>query len=1063
MAGLSDYQPISALERPQEATEALLSGDISAAWRAMLTPKELTPNERHQLGKKLGLDDGPFAHIFHGLTNPLLITSLILAHQFPVPVGNAVLKLSEKVGSLTSRIPILGRLASKEAFFRGTAVPGILDDISADVLAFKKKYGVRMGQALEEFKAATGRLPGEKEQILASAWLDGLHKRVPGFSKDAIRIGSGSTTATLPGVGALFPNLEEKMGTPLLNLAKGMRGALDEAKVEVFGDIKNRKNILKALARQKKSGFADDATEFVESLLRNPRDIADYYPHRVLQSEEDFNRLIQMMTAGGSSKRFAKAAQSKAMSWASPEVMKRKFGMVPSFDELKKVEEYADGNEVSKLKEIVKSKLLHHARVAGVRETIIEKMRPLGLEDIAKDYSKYLGRDEAEIMAGAFADHMPRSYSLKLMPVLNSYYHTLAGTFGWTIKGGGEKIMGQLDELRTLAKIGNPYAKARADVLENTLIPIAMGRSTFRQSLKAQMWDHSMTELAAKMDNPGFRKVVGDKMADTFKGWLSDSKGGFSLLGMQRKAASYFYLSTLGGNPGSALTNLTQNILTLGPTLGFKTAAEGMAEAMRKSHKYFSLRMGANALSHEGAIAAAYPEFAKAGLAVSPMSEEIVENTLRNAYSMQSTAGKAATLKEKISRAMMSLFTASETANRLTAFESGMLHARRAKLGVDESIQFARQIVQKTQFVSNSTSGPIALLGSGPLAKQFLYFPARMLEFATSTAFTLGSGEKNVMGYNPGTAARMVAGSIIAMELGDMMGIDLRSRLLGGALPTFQPPSEGQLFAPLPVVPPFLQLTGSAAIGASTGDWGELKHSLPLLVPGGVQAFKVAGLIPGGAGISKAFDRTYADYNQPTPDGRIAVYSGKGTFRGFYSPWDLVKFGTGVKGGDLDKEQELLAIVTKNREQITQSKRDYLDARFRNSAREANEVAKSFKQQFGFELPISEADVGAMQLRRHVTRLEQLVRTAPAGPSRDSLIAAIQLSLGQGASSVLGVDPALLGQPRPAAERSRFGSGKVSSSSLPRFEARSDLSPFDQVNPQTIGRQPGTNQLQSIP
>jgi len=1049
-------------------------GDLDATWRSMLAPQTLTPSQRTALGKKLGIDDGPFKEVFEGLTNPFLIGALIISHKFPVAVGDEVFKLSKKVSGMTSKFPLLGRIASKEALFRGTSVPGDLDEIYTNVWGFKKKYNLLYGQALEKFEKAVGRRPSEKEQILVGAWLDGLHKSTKGFGgkKGVVRMGSGETMAELPGVKALFPNLETRMSAPTRNLATDMRGALNEAWSEVFGDVTNRKKILTAIRRQKAAGFSDDFTDVVEEMIGNPKRIADYFPHRVLQSEDDFQRLIDLMTKSGSSKQFAKTAQKKITSWASPETMKRQFAMLPSGEELEKVKEYVDQGEVTKLSNIVKARILHQSRLAGVRPQMIEKLKGTTLPDMLENFPKYMSKGEAETMAGAIADHKPASYSLRVMPVLNSYTHTLAGTYAWTVKDGGTKMMRSLEEARVAAATGNPYAKARAEMLENTYIPISMGRTTFQQHVKAAMWEQSVTEIGAKMDNPKLRGILGDSLTDTLKGHLANSRGSYSLMGIQRKASSYFYLSTLGLNVGSSLTNTLQNVLSLGPAIGYVTATKGMGEALRKSHKYFALRLGPRQLGHLEAINASYVEFAKSGLSAGPITEEIIENTIQNAYGIASLPSKGVSLTEKISRAMMALFTASETANRLASFEAGLIHARRAKLSPESAIQFATKLTQQTQFVSGPTAGPYALLGAGPLAKQFLYFPARMLEFATSTAFTLGSEGKNVLGYNPGTAARMVAGSIIAMELGDMAGVDLRSRLLGSALPTFQEPGQGKLLGAFPVIPPFFQVVGSVGVGLATGEWGEALRSTPLLIPGGIQAFKVAGFIPPqvpgaefGQGVAKAFERTYADYTQPAPDGRIAVYSGRGTFRGFYNGWDLMKYGMGIRGGDMDKEQQLLQTISQNKDRITQARRDFVDARFRNAGREAAAIASTFKQQFGFDLPVSSADMKAMQVRRSVTRLEQLIRTTPAGPARDMFIQAVQTTLGGSASELLGVDPTLLSQSRQSASAARFGQGGRGSGGAghPRFDARTDLGPTDQVNPQTLGRQPGLTQRQPIP
>lgn len=1053
---------VDALDRPGQAAQNLFLGDLDAGFRAMFQPKELTPGERDAFLKRLGLDKKPYDGVFRTLTNPLLIISLALSHKFPIPAAGNMFKLSERVGSLTSRFPILRRFASMQALFRGTDVPDTLGKIIFDVNDFRSRYGSRMGELLTQFRNRTGRLPTARDQVMISSWLDGLHKPLRGFQgkNGVIRMGSGETTRTLPGVGTLMPGLPEKMGTSTLELAQGVRKVLDDQWAEVFGTIQGRKAILQAIRRQRGAGFADDTTAVMEEFLKDPKKIADYFPRRILQTEEDFKRLVGIITQSASSKRFAKSAQRKAQAWATPEVYKRKFQTVPDGDDLDIVGDLVDVGARAKMDAVVKARVIHEARVAGMNTASLRRLDSMPLKEMLSEYPKTLQAGEVGTFAAAIADHKPRSYSLKLVPVLSSYNHTLAGTFGWTVRGGGSKMTAVLEDLKELGKT-NPNARARADMLENTYIPIAMGRQTFRQSIRAQTWQHSMIQLGNYLENPKIKGLLGDRLTKRLQDGMSASRGGFSLLNLQRKAAGYFYLSTLGLNPGSALKNTLQLVLTTGPTIGFRTTAAGLERAFSKSHKYFALRLGPRKLSHDAAIRDTYPEFAKAGLQAAPITEEVVQNSLLNAYEIAALPAAGTKLADKINRAMMSMFTASETTVRLATFEGGMLHAARSGITGDKAIEFARKLVEQTQFLTGPQNTPFFLLDRSPVIRQLTQFPLRALEFATSTALTLGSGEKaGLLGLNPGTFARMVAGSVIALELGDAMGISTGDALLGGALPTFAP--AGRVLAPLPIVPPIIQIVGAAGIGLASQDFSELVQASPLLVPGGVALARVAGLLPRGVPGSqigqqaaRALGRTFADYSAPAPDGRIAVYTGKGTLRGFYRPWELVKMGLGVKGGDLESESQLLQTLVSQRDQIREARVQYLDARYRNDARSANGIVRGFKQRFGFDLPVSSKDVRAMQLRKQITRLEQVVRTLPPGEARDQMVRVIASTLGSEGQTLLGIDPAVLGQPQQAREAARAKIPRRGSA-RGRFQARTDLGPTDQINPQTIGRLPGT-------
>lgn len=1081
MAGLTPQplaREIGLIDRPGQVLQQTFDGNLPAAWRAAFQPKELTPVERDALLRKWGLDQGPYARVFKTLTNPLLIASLALSHKFPIPAGDNIFKMSRAVQGFAAKFPILRKLASMQGLFLGMRRAGskadFVDEFGAiikDTADFKSKYGAKYADVLATFERETGKLPSLKDQRLVSAWLDGLHKELRGYQgkNGRIRIGSGETTASVEAIGTLMPNLESHMGGPLLRLARGFRQVLDDQWVEVFSDIKGRKRILEAIRRQKAAGFGDDITDVMSDFLRNPKKLPDYFPRRIVQTEEDFRKLVSALTESSSAKKFAKSATRRAERWASPEVHKRKFGMVPSFQDLDAMGDVVDAGARARLEEFSKARIIHAARVQGVRGSTIKMMRETPLRTIEEKYPAMFQAAEAEKIAGIMADVRPREYSLKLMPVISQYNHTLAGTNAWTIKGGGEKVVQMLDELKFRGKT-DAVARYQADILENTYIPTAMGRGTFRNALRTQMWSQSTQSMAVWLENtPAVTKVLGPNLTKVLGEGLKSSRGAFSLANLERKAAGYFYLSTLGLNPGSALKNMLQLVLTTGPAIGYRTAAAGAGEAMRKAHKYYALRYGSSKLNHQAAIRKAYPEFGKAGLAGSPLTEQALENTLINAYEVGNLMPAVKGVRKAVDqtqRAMMAMFSTSENAVRLATFEAGMIHARRAKMPIDAAIEMSRKLVERTQFMTGPQNTPFFLVDKSPLIRQLTQFPLRMLEFVTTTAMTMGSGAidprtgkpMNWLGLNPGTFARMIAGSVIAMELGDTMDWNVGDALVGGALPSFQP--AGKVLAPIPIVPPFFQITGAAAMGLGSGDFTELARSFPLMVPGGTQLFRSMGLIPGDMGkvgrtVSKAFERTYADYDQPAPDGRIAVFSGKGTLKGYYRPWELVRYGMGIRGGDMQSESELLQVLVKQRDQIREARQSYMDARFKNNAKEANQISDGFARRFGFQLPVTEKDMKAMQMRRQMSRLEQVVRTMPPGPAREQMVQIIAQTLGTQGQQILGVDPMLLGQSnavRQAARTANVGS--------PRFNAKTGLSPLDFVNPATIGRQRGVNQQQ---
>jgi hypothetical protein len=1037
----------------------------------MFTPQTLSIKQRDAFLKEYGLDQGPWSHIFRLVTNPALIITLALSYKFPVANAKNMFKVENAVKSMLKRFPIMGRLSSMPALYRGTGVFEDYGKIIHDVTNFRTKYNGRMSTLLRQYRAGTGTLPSQKEQLMVSSWLDGLHRPLRGWEgKDGvITLGKGASRVELPSVGTLMPNLEAQMTPQLRQFAQGMRGVLDDMYGESFGSQENRKAIMATMARLRKSGQLDEITETWAEYLTDPRKIEHYYPHRLIRSEEDFQAMMKAMTDSSSGKAFARQAGRKAERWLGPESYRRHNAMMPSLPELDIMAQHGlvDRAALNKLKEASKFKVLAVARAEGVlTQPVLHKLERATFDQIKEKYPAVMSKQEGQAFSSILSEATPKQYTMKLMTTMNNYAQTMGSTYGWTIKGGGVKIMDHLRDLKELGKggrMGAPYAKMRAEMLENTYIPLALGRGTFKNALKAQAWEQNMMQLSAWTQTPKVRRVLGESMSKIIHTHLENSRSAYSYVNVSQKAAGYFYLSTLGLNPASALKNMLQMVLTTAPTLGPVTTAKGLNEAMRKSHKYFAARFGPKKMGHDDAIRFAYPAFGKSGIASAPLTDEALESTLRNVVSVQSLApSKVMNLQKKISASMMSLFTATETTNRLVTWEAALIHARRAKMPAEMAHKFAARVVEETQFLTGPQNTPYFLLGRNALVRQLAQFPLRFLEFATHTAFNLGvndidplTGKKmNVMGKNPGTFARMIAGSIMALELGRYLGVDASDALVGGAVPTFQSRTEGP-FGGFPIVPPAIGIMGAIAQSATTGDFSSLMRATPLLIPGGTGMLRAAGLLPpslgGDIGVraSKVLGRSYADYNNPAPDGRIPVYTRQGTLKGYFSRWELVKMGMGIRSGDKLAEEELMSTLVKGRDQIREIRKDWLDSRLQNDASAANSIAERFQIQFGFPLPVSEQDVEAMQVRRRVSRLEQLVRTLPPGPARDQYVQLIAATLGASGPSLLGIDPALLGEPKSVRERSRsVGPGPQSSA---RQSYRTG--PFDSVDPQQVGRQ----------
>ncbi len=981
-----------------QSAQNLLVGDTSGALAALNKPEELSPKERDAFLKKYGVDKHPFAAALRLITNPVVILTAITSMKFPVPTAANIFKFSEEVSGYTAKFPLLRGLASMQSWFRGTPVVDIFDNIVHDTANFKSKWSGELGTALRAFRQSQGRDVNNMEQKLIALWLDGAHKVAPGVSKKP-----------------LAPALEAYMTPQTMTLAKRMRDVLDGIWEETFGNLDSRRKIMAALTRAQKAGFSDDITKDIMAWAESGQKMPDYFPRRLMASEDEFLKFLSAVTGTGASagkmSDFAKRSVERMRRVVGPEAHMREGLMMPSLKELREVEHVLDPEVYATMKDRYRETILKRAtEVLGKGPASRLSELPFEQMSDALSASKVLDPEDAQKFSMMLKTSGPRQYSITAFPVLNKYIHTMGTTYGWSARGGGEKMFDEITQMRLLSH--DARAKQRLAMLENTYIPMALGWGDFKQALKSQKWHQDMMRLAVTLDTPTIRSLMGPALHDRMTEMLIQDRSAASLINLQRRGAGWFYLSTLGGNPAAALKNLLQPVLTTGPVVGYRSMAEGMFQAFKKSEKYYRGRLG-QGLSHDEAIRAAFPEYASTGLAGTPLVDEALANTLANSYEVSARLpGGVHAVGEKIARAMMSLFGTSEQAVRLGTFEAGMLHARRTGLVGADALKFSKKLVEATQFLTGPQNTPYALLGLPPMMRQLAQFPLRMAEFATSTAFRIGSGEKNIFGLNPGTFSRALLGSVVAYELGNAVGVDASDALFTGALPGMA--NEGRAFAPFPLVPPAFQILGAAATGLGTGEWEQLQRALPLLMPGGVGLSKAVGAIPGGEDVAAFLGRPYADYESPSPSGRIAIYTPNGQLKGFYSPWDVFAMSVGIKTGDRVREEQLMQTVIANRDDIRQQKASFLDAVMRNDPGKAEGIGRNFKTRYGFGIPVSKNDIGNAQIRRATPRLISALQTMPRGPLRDQYAQLIQMSLGAGADSILGMPAEALTVPKAA-------------------------------------------------
>lgn len=369
--------------------------------------------------------------------------------------------------------------------------------------------------------------------------------------------------------------------------------------------------------------------------------------------------------------------------------------------------------------------------------------------------------------------------------------------------------------------------------------------------------------------------------------------------------ASYFYTTTLGLNPWSALQNLLQPVLTtspaigIGPTLkGMKVLAERLPAYARNFAQEHGRLTGGRAIgvtervnvALENSFRQTFPEFAGQGIKIDPRLFDIDEGLLTGPRGI--LGQRRLIHMDAFNKLLLQPFTHSEMSNQIISFYGGKEALRSAirsgeyHLGIeefgamtkgklDDLLNFeAGMIVNSTQFRPGPGSRT-QFQGVLPAPfRMFTSFPVRLANFfaqstvrgamtqkqleSVSMMSVLSGGETGRLarqklaslgtGRNVGTLARSYLFGRIATEgARETLDVDLEGSL--GMTDVYNVAPRGQPFAPLPM-PPLPGTIWGLISAASTRDIDKMQ---PMYLPGMERPIPVPrSLFPGGVAISRA-------------------------------------------------------------------------------------------------------------------------------------------------------------------------------------------------------------------
>jgi hypothetical protein len=978
--------PVTFYDRPGLMFSNLLRGDVDGLTRAMLSPDTMSPSQMKTVqdfflkGKK---PNPIIKTILDVTTNPLVIAGLAVGlWKFPVGTTSSLLNLRR---GLLPKAAAMGNMASHlhDAMMNLRYIPGMFEKLLG-VTEETTKFASKHWQKLDDIFTRAGPL-SKTEGLIVSARLDGLHKA----EHYAVKFLRNE------------PEWQALMGAKDVPIAAGIQNKMSPRLIKLSDELRNwftnvRGNLTKnpeMLNRVKKA---------VEAKGLNFGDfVDDYFPHQGV-----YNKYYKTKLRGTTGVNYRKWLHKEAAEKVGREEIQRLGGMIPNLDELKELEKAG----------VIKSGFTDMAKTVLDRKTkeisdFVRKnwndIKSLGLDEGRErlefvrrmektSFAKHFGspgkiRDNLDEMAGALQEAAfkgpeavkaemfeigktiasPTSYSLNPWEATGGYLNSTASTYAWHGTGHGAWIMSKMREPNIFKDA--PYLET---YLKDDLIPHVRGLKSYKEMMRSLNYSVRKEKIFNWLNtHPMIDKIVGTDRKKWLLDYFGKSKALSSSEALGATVSHHFYLTALGANLSSASKNMLQSFVTTintpgvgvkGMWYGLKGVAgqEGLLSKMQKYLGYMSKGIG-----HEEAFNTAFPEFVKdAGNASKIVDAMLAGDVAREGYAriVQKTG------VEKIKKVLMAPFASSEAGNRLLAYYAGRnshIAQNASKLvGATEAAKTALfteagEVGQTLNMFANFTGGPLglprALINMAPQYRQFMHFPLRFMGYLHGS-LRLGA-DPNKLDW--GTIGRAMAGSTTAyFAARNLLGADISGGLLTGALPL--PQYEKSPFYPWPLVPPVAQIAGASVKSLMTGDMSGMGDVAGLLLPGGIAARRAY----------KSLSPKFADYENPTAEGRVPLYNKDGSLIGTMTPMELTLRAVGLRPMSASAESGAAKWLVSQRDRIRTYRRDYTMALFQNDTAKAEKINREFQKVYPElgKIQIKKSDITALENRRQISRLQRI-------------------------------------------------------------------------------------------
>ena len=986
--------PVSFYDRPQLGLSNLLRGDIDGLTRAMLSPDTLTPAQLQTITSKLlGKKPNPIMKtIVDVATNPLVLLGLVAGLMYPMGTTKVLLNLRKGL------LPKSAAMSKNMSGFHGglmklRTVPKLFDNFWG-LVRETGEFTIEQGQKFNNIYINAGSM--NKVQGLAiAARLDGLHKAEHYMVKALQNEPEFVAFFGKKGV-PIAANLRGKMSAGMIGTSDKLRAAFTSTWKKITSGPKAWANVEKALENK---GYQVGGA------------VDDFFPRNA-----DWNKYYKTAVRGSNGVEYRRYLQKEVFEKVGKHEIARKGGLFANIDDLIELEKagYIPAGFNAKVTQPIVNRWTAGASATSGR--IWDDIAKLGLSSAGEQvefvtrmteyYSKGPGKSlnfvarlggkktaretlasmsqslqnakfqPVEVLQNELSEigkvlAVPGQYSLDPWKATQRYINSVASDYVYHGKGYGEKIM---NIVRTPGVFRDePHLES---YVMDSLLPHVRGFMSWPQMQRTIADTRNQDKLLGWLKNhPMVKQTLGAEKNKALIDHLSKPRA-LSMDAIGGKVANWFHISTLGLNLSATSANSMQTFITTINNVGPQGIYRGLKGfggekgLFDRASNYMG--MIAKGIGKRDAFNKAFPEFVAEMGEWSKTTERLLSGDI--AASGMPKLFKAKGVWEKVKGAMMLPFSGTEAGNQLLAFYSGrhqhlfenatkLTSAGRGAIMRDAG-KAGGSLALLTQFAGGPLGIPSHIMNMNPMWRQYMHFPMRFM------AYLHGSLR---MGADPskldwGTIGRVMAGSTAMYIAGrNILGMDLSRGLIAGALPI--PGYEKSPFYPFPFVPPAASILGEMGKAALTGETHQLGAVASMLFPGGA-AFRRA---------YKSLAPQYADYENPTKDGRIPLYNHDRALVGTLSPLELSLKAIGLRPQSISAEAGAAKWLVSQRDRIRGYRRDYTMALFQNETAKAERINKDFQKVYPElgPLKIKKSDIRALENRREISRLQRIEKGIP--------------------------------------------------------------------------------------